>query len=93
MPEQIMKILLEELKIARLVCQTKDCGTVIELPLAKLNGLPTRCPSCNMDFFNPRSDKNQADYVKELFVALHHLTFVNDRVKIEFILPESAAQR
>lgn len=88
MPEHIMKVLLEELKTARLVCQTKDCNTVIELPLAKLQGLPTRCPSCNVEFFDPRSNNNQSEYVKELFMALHHLTFVASRVKIEFVLPE-----
>lgn len=87
MPETILKIMLEELKTVRLVCQADSCGAVIEFGIEKLASAPTKCPVCAAEFHDPTSDK-QKGYLSELFTALHHLEFVRGRVKVQFVLPQ-----
>lgn len=36
MSEEILRILLEDLEIVRIVCKREDCGRVYEMPISKL---------------------------------------------------------
>lgn len=88
MSEKILKFLLDELKTVRLVCQATGCGAAIEFSCEHLQQTPTKCPVCGAHFFDVASDKPQRDYIKNLLLALHHLEFVRERVKIEFVMPD-----
>lgn len=88
MSEKLLKFLLSELKIIRIVCKKDTCGAILELPLRQAGRRHQHfeCPVCGTDFRADASDKRNhleelADAVKRLEGAL------NDRVGIELVLP------
>ena len=49
MGETLFNVFLSDVKRVRLLCQKKQCGGVVELPISKL-GSEQRCPVCAFSF-------------------------------------------
>jgi uncharacterized paraquat-inducible protein A len=82
--EQVLKVLLEELATARLICQ--QCKAVTEVELARLERQATapKCPLCNTAFF-----RTPIQYpLAELARAVAGVLGIGDLVKVEFVLPQ-----
>jgi hypothetical protein len=88
MSETVLKILLKELRLVRLLCQRqKDggpCGGVVEVPLQRLTSVK-KCPVCAADMM-PDLDKH--DRLKDLAEAIGRLNDVDQTVTVEFVVRE-----
>ena len=86
MSETILKVLIDELKVIRLVC--KKCAAALEMPLGKLDGngniQSLACPACGTGY---RLSKDyRSDALAKLADAVQELAKSSD-CQIEFVLP------
>jgi hypothetical protein len=100
MSEKLFKFLLSEITLLRLRCRNAVCGGVSEMPIGKVGELLKRghCPFCNQPFHDKAdwlSSFNQLTTGSMSAVAifaecLKLLKAINDRVEIEFVLPDKS---
>jgi hypothetical protein len=88
MSETVLRILLDELNLIRIVC--KGCGAVLELSVNRLDGegsiMKLACPGgCQTVYRVPES--YQSDALAKLADALKALRKVSG-YQIEFVLPD-----
>lgn len=86
MSETFIRILLAELNIIRIKCES--CHAVSEMDVTKLgprfaNG---QCPHCNSSWFDPQHHGTTA--FGQLAKGLMMLEQMTDRVSIEFVIPD-----
>ena len=87
MNETVLKILLEELKMVRLVC--KVCGTVTEIAVKELSleRYLFRCPGCPNAVFQDVDKK--IDSLARLENAFRELAKQNAVFGVEFVIRQS----
>lgn len=86
MSERIWRFFLNELATIRIHCQA--CSGVIEWPIEKARSSfaqKNHCPLCLEEFGGP---DNGPPPLHELAKAMEWLKRTEDRVKVEFILPD-----
>lgn len=88
MSERLLKFLLGELKIVRLVCQKAGCGAVVEVSVERLAVAlqAGQCPVCRAAYVGVGQESLIA-----LARALHDVTLLRDTVQVEFVLPDREA--
>lgn len=85
MSQTSLRVLLDELTTARIICQHKrddgkTCGTVVEVPIAELTKVHT-CPRCQNSFQGEHSDdRNLSAFAS----AVKRTLASNERFKLEF---------
>jgi hypothetical protein len=89
MSERVLRVFLDELMIARVICQHKRdsghvCGTVIEVPLESL-GKVQACPTCNNELQGEMASER---HLTELALALGRAKSQIKRAKVEFVIPD-----
>lgn len=96
MSETLLKILIDELCTLRIVCDR--CGTVLELPIDKLDGggqvMDLFCPcKCGPAYRIPST--HRSDAFAKLADAVRELKHLGQShgCKIEFIFPEKPAAK
>jgi hypothetical protein len=87
MSEKLIRFLLSELKTVRVLCQHPNCNTVVEV---SVEDLPTKyqgaiCPLCRNTIQAP-----QYNNLVTLGTALRGLASSEDRVKVEFVIPDKS---
>jgi uncharacterized protein YbaR (Trm112 family) len=83
--EHLLKILAEELIVARLVCAAPACGGTLEVPVAKLAVCQDlRCPVCRNAF---TVTDNKPHPFAALAEALARVAGNADRVTLQFVIP------
>ena len=93
MSERVLRVMLEELVTARVICQHKRddgtlCGTVVEVPLASL-GKVQSCPTCHNALQGAMENER---HLSELALALGRVKSQTKHAKVEFIIPESTPE-
>ncbi len=101
MSEKLFKFLLSEITLIRLRC--KFCGGVSEMSIERLGDLlkAGKCPFCPQQFHDKQdwlSSFTQATSTSTSAVAvfaecLKLLKIINDRVEIEFSLPDKTEDK
>lgn len=93
MSEEMLKILLSELKMIRVRClgnrDGSPCGAVIEFPVAKLKGFfssDPKCPSCKEPFVLGIAG-GVVDPFDQLARTLDAFAGIRTQAEIEFIIP------
>jgi hypothetical protein len=73
MTQTIQHVRLDEINVLRIICQDKDCGATIEVPLSKAAAgtRSVKCPGCNRELsfgMNAAEDpyKNLAEALRDL---------------------------
>jgi hypothetical protein len=92
MPVHILRILLSELSLVRLVC--KKCGTAVELDIANVRAASAQhiqCAGCG-GILRRGPFAGQEDELNHLAIAVEHLK-VSNTVSVELVLPEKGAPR
>jgi hypothetical protein len=89
MSEKLLKFLLTELKMVRIICKNKDCGAVVELPVDRLENSfkDFKCPLCREGI---RDQTNREDPFDLLGRAIRKFNEprVREHIEVEFVLPE-----
>lgn len=84
MSRTLLGVMIDELTIVRLICQNSGCGAVTEFQVRQLE---TReyfnCPFCQHKFMEPRTS-----HFANLANAIRELTYLKDKLGVEFIIPE-----
>ena len=98
MSKKLISFLLTELVIVRILCQGKiknetPCGTVLEVPVRKLLTMfhqkDAVCPCCGQTFQVFEKTGTGKDPFAPFANALTALADIDDRVKLEFVIPDS----
>ncbi|HLK60045.1 MAG TPA: hypothetical protein VKU00_26025 [Chthonomonadaceae bacterium] len=86
MSEQLLKVLLEEIKSVRVICQ--KCHTIVELPIEAIGEkfASQQCPFCKNSF--TVAGVVPPDPFHTLALALQSLQKISSQVKIEFVVPQ-----
>lgn len=89
MSEKLLRfLLLTEIATVRLVCKNKDCGTIVELPIKKLQEDKwKKCSSCNTVFPVAHPDDQSVNYLADFSRAIEWLKLAKNILDIEFVLP------
>lgn len=84
MSETVLKILIAELNLVRIVCQHPNCGAVVEVPVEKLADTfkQHQCPVCKTPFYGPVDD-HLGDLAKAIAALAKHKKLFN----VEFVIP------
>jgi len=86
MPENLLRIALEELKIIRIHCGKAGCAAILELPVEKLSAAHDMvCSACGTSLGNPSA-------LRALGKALDSLKGNADQVRLEFSLAQPPAK-
>lgn len=85
MSEKLFRFLVSEIKSMRVICKNKDCGTVLEIPLKKLEDGrgEIQCPVCK----NWLQKGGINCHLSDLAAALDRFSKL-DYVDVEFTLPD-----
>lgn len=86
MSETILRFFIDELVTIRVLCQNKRCMGVIEYQVDQLHDKfrhTNACPLCTAEFGGPE----KARLLAELGLAFEHFKMVQDRIRVEFVLP------
>ncbi len=86
MSETVLKFLVSELRIVRIICQNNKCAAVVETTVDDLDRYFRGwcCPLCKEPF---RHDDLGNNFLTELQNALRGLKKIQDKVQVEFVLP------
>lgn len=90
MSKKLFAFLLNELKIARVICP--KCGAVTEVNIEqlsyRLNSL--QCPVCRADWGGLRLSDGGDNHIARLAKAIKALQDSADAPKVEFVLPDES---
>lgn len=88
MSETVLKLLASELIFIRIVCPNKECGAIMEFSLASIppNFSGHSCPLCHQDFIPSGADRT-AKHIHSLATALQGIVGLQDKVRIEIVVP------
>lgn len=88
MSETLLRFFLSELDVVRVICGTKDCGGVYEVPLARLEGDKNKpqCPLCYRPF-TYLADREQKSPLHALASAIATLRAHEAIAQVQFVLP------
>lgn len=91
MPEHLLRVLLSELTLVRVVCQRTDagqlCGGTVEVPLDRLHQLG-QCPVCH-NHFNSTDDHR---FIELARVIRETAALQARAVRVEFVLAVPSVQ-
>jgi hypothetical protein len=88
MSEKLLKILVGELKLVRLVCTKSDCGAVAEVTIEQLTGgKEPACPICHTSY-QTTMPGGGLDALTMMAVGLQTLAKASERFTVEFVLPD-----
>ena len=91
MSEHLLRFLVSELKLVRVRCKGPTCGMTFEMPVKALVGRfpQSKCPLCGHMF--QWKTVAEGDPLTDLAVAILRLAGDEDKVEVQFVLPESPA--
>ena len=88
MSQKMLRVSLGDLNTVRIACKAKDCGAVLELPLAAASHLrAVKCAVCGHDFDPLKTGLNQASQLADLMVKVKSLAGAFD---VQFDVPAPA---
>lgn len=88
MSEKLLKFLLRELSVVRVVCHHANCKNVVETTIDRLDRVfaAGACPVCHQAYGT--ADEG---HLLALAKAVRGLAGMKDRLDVEFVLPDKEA--
>jgi len=89
--ERVFKIMLEDLKVLRLVCARDGCGAVIEMSLEQfLRESHHQCPACGNSYRTTQADGSPSPLAM-MAKGIHALAKSKETFRIQFVIPDKSA--
>jgi len=87
MSRKLFALLLSEIKLLRIVCKSRECGAVLEIPASRLDVQPdgvTKCSRCGETLAAGGLD-NPFSLLARAAVAFKRYA---DKTDVEFVVPD-----
>jgi hypothetical protein len=90
MSEKLLRFLLSELKLVRLLCKKDGCvGGVVELPLNRLTVIRGGCPLCGNPFHLTMPAQEFTNPLTMFAKSAEWLEMQRDNFAVEFVLKDN----
>lgn len=85
MSETVLKILIAELALVRIICRHNGCNGVVEVPMDRLEDAfrHHQCPVCQKEIYGTADT-----YLEDLGRAIQRINKFRKSFDVEFVIPQ-----